>query len=108
MNEMNVMTAQKGFLGVSIGRQEEELAVNEMEKRKDAVLNRYEKLMKSGSIIPEIIWKVYQIMFLSSLGGHMLVGSLHFSLKDSEWMLPLAEEIIGSYCDLTKKEGGKE
>lgn len=56
MNEMNVMTAQKGFLGVSIGRQEEELAVNEMEKRKDAVLNRYEKLMKSGSIIPEIIF----------------------------------------------------
>lgn len=55
-----------------------------------------------------LLEKVHQIMFLSSLGGHMLVGSLHFSLKDSEWMLPLAEEIIGSYCDLTKKEGGKE
>ncbi|SFT53509.1 hypothetical protein SAMN02910356_00961 [Selenomonas sp. GACV-9] len=55
-----------------------------------------------------LLEKVCQVMFLGSLEGRMLVGSLHFSLKDSEWMLPLAEEIIGSYCDLTQKEGGKE
>ena len=53
-----------------------------------------------------LLEKVYQIMFLGSLENRMLVGSLHFSLADSEWMVPLAEEIMASYCDLTKKEEG--
>lgn len=53
-----------------------------------------------------LLEKVYQIMFLGSLENRMLVGSLHFSLADSKWMVPLAEEIMASYCDLTKKEEG--
>lgn len=53
-----------------------------------------------------LLEKVYQIMFLGSLENRMLVGSLHFSLADSEWMVPLAEEIMASHCDLTKKEEG--
>lgn len=44
-----------------------------------------------------LLEKVYQIMFLGSLENRMLVGSLHFSLTDSEWMVPLAEEIMNSY-----------
>lgn len=54
MANMDVMTAQKGFLGISIGRQEEALHENEIEKRKESVLNRYENMLKSGTLIPEI------------------------------------------------------
>ncbi|MCR5439565.1 MAG: hypothetical protein K6F01_09070 [Selenomonas sp.] len=50
-----------------------------------------------------LLEQVYQIMFLGALEKRLLVGSLHFSFADSEWMLPLAEEILASYCDLTKK-----
>ena len=52
MGNMDMM--QKGFLGVSLGKQDEALAENEIQKRKMAVLNRYENMMRSGTIIPEI------------------------------------------------------
>lgn len=54
MANVNVMAAQKGFLGISIGRQEEVLLENEVEKRKESVLSKYENMLKSGALIPEI------------------------------------------------------
>ena len=54
MTDMTMVAAQKGFLGISIGRQEQTLIDNEIDKRKESVLNKYENMMRNGTVIPEI------------------------------------------------------